>query len=217
MKHPSTIAIFNEWQRLAFNAGQGGFAVPARASIEPRKLARHLADLFIVESVTDSAGTTFRIAGTRICTLYGRELRASPLSSLWPDRDRPALNEMIDTVNRLGIPALSMHQGITVSSRCVSLELLLAPLTKNDGQICLLGCLVALDQQAGAAFDPVVVNHLQAIEPLAPDLLLNLAKPVKAVPSVKFTRRAPRQNTATALAREPVERPRLRIITGGKA
>lgn len=216
MKHQSTIAIFSEWQRLAFNAGQSSFSVPQRTAIEPRKLGRHLADLFIVESPASIDDVAFRIAGTKICTLYGRELNTTLFQSLWPERDRPALFEMIEAVYRLGVPALSHHQGITLASRCVNLEMLLAPLVRNDSQICLLGSLVAFDPQAGSAYDPIVINHLQAIEPIAPDLRMNQAKPVTVAPKAKFTRRAPRQNIAAALEQAPTERPILRVIVGGK-
>jgi hypothetical protein len=108
MKHRSTIAIFSEWQRLAFDRNddlERGFQAPQRTDVEPRRLGRHLSDLFFVEA--DGNGElVFRLGGTRICTLFGRELKGVRLLSLWPERIAPdvaladeAVKAAIFTVN----------------------------------------------------------------------------------------------------------------------
>ena len=80
MKNRSTIAIFSEWQRLAFSQS-GGLHAPLRESIQPRKLGRHLSDLFFLEE-DETGELLFRLAGTRVCALFGRELKTTRFKNM---------------------------------------------------------------------------------------------------------------------------------------
>lgn len=78
MKSMAGLEIYAYWDEL-----RGKSAAPRREDIEPSKLKTHLGDLFIL---TDKGEETpfFRLAGTRLCDLFGRELRDRPFSELWP-------------------------------------------------------------------------------------------------------------------------------------
>ncbi|WP_395774079.1 PAS domain-containing protein [Agrobacterium pusense] len=78
MKSMAGLEIYAYWDEL-----RGKSAAPRRQDIEPSKLKTHLGDLFIL---TDKGEETpfFRLAGTRLCDLFGRELRDRPFSELWP-------------------------------------------------------------------------------------------------------------------------------------
>lgn len=215
MKHRSTIAIFCEWQRLARSEG-GRFRAPMREQIEPRKLGRHLSDLFFLEA--DKHGDlSFRLAGTRICTLFGRELKNTRFLSLWSERDRAALGELSQNVSALEVPALVSHVGISMSGRSLGLEMFLAPLEAPGGQISLLGSIAVLDSVTWVGADPIVLGHLNSIEPVAPDLILvdDIQK------SAAITVNAPRTSREWTNMRltQPREHPapKLRLIRGGKA
>lgn len=58
-------------------------AAPRREDIDPAKLKHHLGDLFILTDKGEHS-PFFRLAGTRLCDLFGRELRDRPFSELWP-------------------------------------------------------------------------------------------------------------------------------------
>ena len=212
MKNRSTIAIFSEWQRLAFGQSDG-LSAPARESIEPRKLGRHLSDLFFLEE-DETGELIFRLAGTRLCALFGRELKATRFTALWPERNRPALNELSRNINALLVPALSQNDGISLSGRSLSFEMLLAPLSPGEGgRLNLLGSITVLDDVAWAGADPLVLGNLNGIEPLSPDLVL---KPEIRKPSVMTMNGA---NGTRRWATPPQVRdtPQLRVIPGGKA
>ncbi len=215
MKHRSTIAIFAEWQRLART--ESGFCrTPMREQIEPRKLGRHLSDLFFLEAEKDG-DLSFRLAGTRICTLFGRELKNTRFLSLWSERDRAALGELSENVNSLEVPALVSHVGISMSGRSLGLEMFLAPLEAPNGQISLLGSIAVLDSVAWVGADPIVLGHLNSIDPVAPDLIL--ADDIRK--SAAITVNAPRTGREWTNVRltQPQEHaaPKLRVIKGGKA
>lgn len=78
MKSMAGLDIYAYWDEL-----RGRKAAPRREDIDPAKLKHHLGDLFIL---TDNGEETpfFRLAGTRICALFGRELRGHRFSELWP-------------------------------------------------------------------------------------------------------------------------------------
>ena len=213
MKHRSTIAIFSEWQRLA-RTERGSFCAPMRERIEPRKLGRHLSDLFFLEADTHG-DLSFRLAGTRICTLFGRELKNTQFLSLWSERDRAALRETAQNVSSLEIPALVSHMGISMSGRSLRLEMFLAPLEATGGQVSLLGSIAVLDPVTWVGVDPIVLGHLNAIEPLAPDLILadNLRKPAAVTVNAP---RTGREWTNVHLSASRAT-PKLRVIKGGKA
>ncbi|PZP50266.1 MAG: PAS domain-containing protein [Agrobacterium fabrum] len=77
MKSMAGLDIYAYWDEL-----RGKRPVPRREDIDPAKLKTHLGDLFIL---TDKGENTpfFRLAGTRLCDLFGRELRDRPFSELW--------------------------------------------------------------------------------------------------------------------------------------
>jgi hypothetical protein len=92
MKTTSTTLIFQYWDQL-----RGSRAAPERGEIEPGAVRQALLDTFILENT--AAGLTFRLAGTRLCALFGGELKDRPFTSLWPDAPtRVELSRMTDAV-----------------------------------------------------------------------------------------------------------------------
>ena len=71
MKHPSIRELFDYW-----NKRRGGRPAPERGEIEPGAIRHVLADTFIL-AFDAGAGHPFRIAGTRVCALFGRELKGA--------------------------------------------------------------------------------------------------------------------------------------------
>ena len=70
MKHPSNRELFAYW-----NERRGERLAPERADIEPAAIRHVLGDTFVIE-MCGSESHLFRIAGTRLCALFGRELKA---------------------------------------------------------------------------------------------------------------------------------------------
>ena len=78
MKTTNAQAIFAYWDRL-----RGARSAPERGEIEPGAVRHALLDTFILENGAD--GLTIRLAGTRLCALFGGELKDRSFNSLWPD------------------------------------------------------------------------------------------------------------------------------------
>ena len=82
MKQNGSMALFQYWNRL-----RDGRPAPKRTEIEPADIKGLLADTFILER--DSRGeAVFRLAGTRLCATFGRELKGFSFPSLWRPKDQ---------------------------------------------------------------------------------------------------------------------------------
>ena len=122
MKHFSTRELFDYW-----NARRGRRPAPERGEIEPTAIRRVLADTFIL-GFDEPAAHPFRIAGTRVCALFTRELKGEGFLPLWEGGSRNLLRDLIanvtdETVGMVaGVSAAGPHEDR------LDLELLLLPL-----------------------------------------------------------------------------------------
>jgi hypothetical protein len=73
MKHPSNRELF-DW-----NMRRGERLAPERADIEPSAIRKILGDAFVLERHGVS-NPVFRLAGTRLCALFARELKGESFS-----------------------------------------------------------------------------------------------------------------------------------------
>lgn len=76
---------------------RNGRVAPRRFEIEPAKIADILREAFIAEC-TGLLGFRFRLAHTRICQQFGRELRGVDFLSLWSFQDRDAIASLVRNV-----------------------------------------------------------------------------------------------------------------------
>lgn len=119
--------IFSYWLELTRNQ-----AVPLQRDFEPARVRHRLQDLFILGY--DLAGDlAFRLAGTRICSMFGRELRGQPYSKLWHDMQKAESGATIKAVLAGGQPVVCDVVGLAPDASH-SYELLLLPLRSGDTQ-----------------------------------------------------------------------------------
>lgn len=122
MKNPSTRLVFDYWDTL-----RGERSAPERGEIEPGALRHALADTFVLEN--EPIGPVFRLAGTRLCALFGRELRGRAFTALWPDVEAQGdLRRLVQTVMDETAGAVAGLSAQTQNGATVHLELLLLPL-----------------------------------------------------------------------------------------
>jgi hypothetical protein len=127
MKTRPSTDIFRYWQTL-----RQGSDVPSRDQIDPGALRHILADLFILEA-DGAAAPRFRLAGTRICSLFVRELRGTRFDGLWSASDMARLSRIARTVLAGGAPMLVQASGITANGDRLDVEIALLPLRSTAG------------------------------------------------------------------------------------
>src|SRR5882672_8403974 len=121
MKHPSSREFFAYWDEK-----RGGARAPDRSEIEPGAVRELLGDIFVLSCDT-AAGHPFRVAGTRVCALLGRDLKDQSFSALFAPEGRREIDDIIAVVAEEMLAAVA---GITATSQNGSLahlELLLLP------------------------------------------------------------------------------------------
>ncbi len=153
MKNEVTRSLFAYWNGL-----RGARSAPDRSCIDPSAIRDILAHTFILE-VDAEASFPFRLAGTRVCALFGADLRSMKYASLFtwpggmPDREGAALPLLVcDDMS----PLVAGIDATTRSGREVGLELLLLPLRhhgKTHSRV--LGCLTPGAMPVWYGLDPV--------------------------------------------------------------
>ena len=92
MQQPTSRQLYAYWDRV-----RNGRIAPRRFEIEPAKIASILPETFIAEGA-GLLGYRFRLAGTKICEQFGRELRGADLLGLWEEPDRDAFASLLRNV-----------------------------------------------------------------------------------------------------------------------
>jgi hypothetical protein len=136
MKHASSRELFAYW-----TARRGVRPAPERSEIEPAAIRRALGDVFIL-AVDRPSGHPFRLAGTRVCALFGRELRGQSFIDLWDTESRVALADLMSTVGEEATGAVASVSACTAQGWAQGLELLVLPLRqRGEAQARMIGVL----------------------------------------------------------------------------
>jgi len=125
MKHSSIRELFDYW-----NARRDRRPAPERTDIEPGAIRRVLADTFIL-SFDPRAGHPFRIAGTRVCALFGRELKGDAFLDLWSADSRSDVRTLVAIVAEETVGVVASVAGAGLGHASLGLELLLLPLSHH--------------------------------------------------------------------------------------
>ena len=93
MKHPFNQQLFSYWTER-----RGARDAPEHDDIDPGAIRGILGDSFELAYEAET-GCSFRVAGTRLCALFGRELQGNPV------------REHVGCRERIGDPQPDRHRG----------------------------------------------------------------------------------------------------------
>jgi hypothetical protein len=140
MKHASTRQVFEYW-----NERRGNRSAPERGDIEPGPIRRALGDTFILAQDPRGDGYHFRLAGTRLCALFCRELKNTSFLKLWAPPAQSAMHDYLAAAVVEDAGFVAGVSGHNTGGASLELELLLLPLLHRDrSQPRLLGVLAPL-------------------------------------------------------------------------
>ncbi len=163
MKQQGTIALFQYWNRL-----RGSRPAPQRSEIEPVDIKSLLADTFILES--DARGEAiFRLAGTRLCATYGRELKGYSFPLLWSQRDQRIVSRHAFSAFHHNAVVVVTFDGVSRNGRTNAFEMVLLPLEGGKDSPRLLGAITPLTRPYWLGADPVVENRIDTLRVVDPD------------------------------------------------
>jgi hypothetical protein len=139
MKQASSRELFGYWA-----ARRGKRPAPERGEIEPSAIRRALGDVFILE-FDRHQGHPFRLAGTRVCALFGRELKNLQFLDLWDAASRGAIADLLDLVADESAGMVAAANGRTAEGWAQDIELVLLPLShRGDSHARVIGALAPL-------------------------------------------------------------------------
>lgn len=163
MRQQATIALFQYWDRL-----RGNREAPQRTEIEPADIKSLLADTFILEQ--DARGEAiFRLAGTRLCAIYGRELRGYSFPVLWSLNDQRIISAHIASVFHDNMVVVAVFEGIGANDRTVEFEMVLLPLQGGQGLARALGVIVPMARPYWLGATPIEENHIVSLRIAEPE------------------------------------------------
>jgi hypothetical protein len=200
MKTSGNRDLFDYW-----NKRRGHRVAPERGDIEPEAIRHVLGDTFFLAA--DAAGSyPFRLAGTRLCALFGRELKTESFFSLWTSADQPAIHKLLKVVveEKIGVIAHATGRPTEGAPCVIDLELLLLPLLQR----------MPLDARVLGALAPHNLPHwigARFIGPLVLGAFRHVGTRVEQIPV--FRSLAPK---AAAVRQNQELRRRFVVFQGGR-
>jgi hypothetical protein len=172
MKHPSSREFFAYW-----DAKRGDARAPDRSEIQPDAVRDLLGDIFVL-SYDNQAGYPFRVAGTRVSALLGRDLKDASFSALFAPDSRREIEELVSYVAEEMLAAIAGLTATAEDGTTAHLELLLLPFNNRaHAPISLTGVLAPFENDLGAIRDFRVTSwrYLHRPQKFVPRALRKLA------------------------------------------
>jgi hypothetical protein len=122
MKHAASRELYEYW-----DAKRGTRPAPDRSEIEPGAIRSVLSDAFILTLDRD-ARHPVRLAGTRVCALFDREIKGESFLDFWAAPGRPVVEGLLSILSE---ECTGTVAGVTAENAFgdpIELELLLLPL-----------------------------------------------------------------------------------------
>jgi len=163
MKQASSRELFSYWV-----ARRGTRVAPERGEIEPSAIRKALGDVFILE-FDRVAGHPFRLGGTRVCALFGRELKNERFIDLWEAGSRAALADLVDGIADEATGVVASASGRTAEGWTQDLELVLLPLAhRGDTHQRMIGALAPLSVPpwlGSATLGALALGNIRYLDP----------------------------------------------------
>ncbi|MEP7031077.1 MAG: PAS domain-containing protein [Pseudolabrys sp.] len=158
MKHASTRALFEYW-----NEKRGNRPAPERGDIDPAGIRHALGDTFMLAAdFVDHL--RFRLAGTRVCALFCREIKGEAFEEIWAEKSQAAIEDLMTIVNNEQVGAVAGLTGYAADDAQIDLELLVLPLAHiGHARVRALGVLAPLSPPYWLGEKPLVSLELGAL------------------------------------------------------
>jgi hypothetical protein len=202
MKHENSRALFAYWDSV-----RGSNLAPQRFEIDPSRITTILPYTFILERC-DAETFNYRLAGTRMCDVFGHELRGTNFLDGWDTIDRLPLLRQFSVLVRQGSVGVVYVEIAAKREKAVECEVLLLPLRHTRDAIDrVLGCFSPLQSPHWLGEKPVVSKHVILNDVIWPsrDPLATLSRPKEPPPLMP--------SSATRIVRS--ERRQFRVFDGG--
>lgn len=215
MHNPGTAELFHYWNRL-----RDGKAAPERSQIEPADIRTYLSDTFILEQSANRVAT-FRLAGTRLCSTYGRELKDFSFYSLFSLGDTGLIRRLITSCFVDKTVCVINFDGISKQKRVANFEAIFMPLAGKNESARLFGAIFSNEKPYWLGVDSIIESRITSMRVIDPDkdhiFLEN--RPQVAVPQMAPIQEEISGPSAFSLRKPDAYNkvPHLTVIHGGRS
>jgi hypothetical protein len=106
----------------------------------------------------------FRLAGTRVCALFNREIKGETFNSFWAGQNREEIEDLLSAVTSENVGLVAGIMGRAADGTEIELEMLLLPLAQaGQTRIRALGSLAPLARPYWLGEQPVVELELRTL------------------------------------------------------
>lgn len=167
MRQTNSRQLFDYWNRI-----RGDRLAPRREEIEPSDIRHLLSDTFILEVSGTMRTVSYRLAGTRLCAVFGRELKGYGFLGHWSEEDCFEIAKLLTRVYRDFQPIMLIMRGETASGKTVDYEFVILPLEPmQDGSARILGVAVPSKDYYWLGAEPLVNCHLRSMRHLTDEVV----------------------------------------------
>jgi len=126
--HPGSRGLFRYWEAL-----RGEASAPVRQQIDLKQIRHIVPWLALMERAPDSQVYTWRLAGTGVCTIWGREITGREVFDRWGAFERESIARALDAVVGQHQPSVARLKGRNRAGETIGFELLALPVIAADG------------------------------------------------------------------------------------
>ena len=193
MKHSNTRALYDYWDALRVTR-----SAPLRSELEPGSIKKVLASVFILQRASDEE-YTFRLAGTELCRLFGRELRDENFLNDWRQHEFQSVRSLFESIVKertaavLGVTARLGDDTQTI------LEYLFLPVRLDSTkEIRIFGCCSVVSPQPNPSRKSIIEQKVASLRLLWPDDASRFLDPAPQKQNNPLTTRLPPEHAETA-------------------
>jgi hypothetical protein len=164
MKHKTSQTLYSYWNDIRRDR-----VAPLRLEIQPAHISEMLPDTFILERA-DAQSFRFRLAGTRICSHFGMEMRGLNFLDIWGDSDRDMLEHHFAATSEFGQVVTMLVEATFSTGEQREVEIVVLPLVHTGKSIDRLLCSMSMLKEIRLGPDDRIASvKLLAVESVWPD------------------------------------------------
>jgi hypothetical protein len=164
MKQRTVQTLYAYW-----NALRAGRVAPRRLEIEPSRISSLLPETFMLER-TGLGVFRYRLAGTRLCEIFGAELRETNALDGWSETDRATLARHLATTCEQGAATLLTIEADAGAARRLQIEAIFLPLIHAANTMDrVIGAMAAAAAPHWLGYEPLRAKRILRHELIWPD------------------------------------------------
>ena len=179
--HPGSRALFRHWEAI-----RGENSAPRHAQLDLSRIRELVPSLFLAEHSFRN-GYMWRLAGTRVCELWRRELTGTPIMTGWDGFERDTIERLFNGVVRRHQPFILRFRLTSSLGHMIAAEMIGLPiLARHVKMTHVFGAILPFRDLALLGYDSVTRLEIQSArviwtepvpaEPLPPPQAADTAK-----------------------------------------